>query len=118
MEIKNNGYNMAEITISEALTSGTPVKLGTRSDLDKIMNIAKAGGVGRINATVGGNAMSGACFLNAFEGDGNVGVDVGSVTNFGESPNAVTGTFYMSGNDLYGVVTITPLGSQAKSTKK
>lgn len=118
MDIKNNGYNMAEITISTALTSGTPAKLGDRNDLNKIMNIARAGGVGRINATIGGNAMSGACFLNAFEDSNNVGVDVGGITNFGESPNAVTGTFYMSGDDLYGVVTITPLGSNAKSTKK
>lgn len=118
MDIKNNGYNMAEITISTALTSGTPAKLGDKNDLIKIMNIAKAGGVGRINATIGGSAMSGACFLNAFENGEIMGVDVGGVTNFGESPNAVTGTFYMSGSDLYGVVTITPLANQAKSTKK
>lgn len=117
MDIKNIGYNIGEVTIDTALTSGTPAEVGTLDDLQKLYNLAKNGGVGRINATIGGTPMSGCCFLNPFVDANGLGVDIGGVTNFGFSANAITGTAYVNDGKMYAVVTITPLGgTQAKSS--
>lgn len=119
MDIKNIGYNIGEVTIDTALTSGTPAEVGTLEDLQKLYNLAKNGGIGRINCTVGGTPMSGCCFLNPFVDANGIGVDIGGVTNFGFSANAVTGTAYVNTGKMYAVVTITPLGgAQAKSSTK
>lgn len=119
MEIKNIGYNIGEITISTSLTASTKTEVGTKADFDKIANIGRNSGIARINMTLGGVAMSGVCFLNPYKVGTDIGVDVGSVTNFGGSANAVTGTFTLESNKLYAIVAVTPIGSQqaAKSTK-
>lgn len=117
MEIKNIGYNIGEITIETALTSGTPAELGTLDELKKIYDMAKNGGIARINANIGGTDMSGCCFINPFGPANARGVDVGGVTNFGGSANCVHGTLYTQSGKMYGVVTITPIGgTQAKSS--
>ena len=118
MEIKNIGYNFGEVTISTALTSGTPAELGTLDELKKIYDIAAAGGVIRMNATIGGTAMSGACFANPFGPAEARGVDIACVTNFGGNLNAVHGTLYTESGKMYGVITVTALtNNAAKSTK-
>ena len=117
MDIKNIGYNIGVIDIDTALTSGTPVELGTLDDLKKIYNIAKNSGISRINATLDGNAMSGACFLNPFIDANGLGVDVGSVTNFGGSPNLLCGTIYTSSGKMYGVVSLIPISTTKTSSK-
>ena len=116
MDIKNIGYNIGEITISTALTSGTKAEVGTKEDFEKIANIGRNSGISRINMTLGGTAMSGVCFLNPYHVGSDIGVDVGSVTNFGGSANAVTGTFTLESNKLYAIVSVTPIGSQQAKT--
>lgn len=118
MDIKNIGYNIGVIDINTALTSGTPAELGTLDDLKKIYNIANNSGIGRINCTLGGTAMSGACFLNPFTDANGIGVDVGSVTNFGGSPSLISGTFYVNSGKMYGVVTITPVTAANRTAAK
>lgn len=118
MEIKNIGYNIGEVTIDTALTSGTPAELGTLDELKKIYDLAKNGGVIRMNATIGGNAMSGACFANPFGPAEARGVDIAGVTNFGGSLNAVHGTLYTESGKMYGVVTVTALTNAAKASTK
>lgn len=118
MDIKNIGYNIGEVTIDTALTSGTPAEVGTLDDLQKLYNLAKNGGIGRINATIGGTPMSGCCFLNPFVDANGMGVDIGGVTNFGMSANAVTGTAYVNSGKMYAVVTITPLGAANRTASK
>lgn len=117
MEIKNIGYNIGEITISTALTDGTKAEVGTQADFEKIAGIGRNSGIARINMTLGGTAMSGVCFLNPYKVGTNVGVDVGSVTNFGGSANAVCGTFTLESGKLYAIVSVTAIGGQ-QSTKK
>ncbi len=119
MDIKNIGYNIGEVTIDTALTSGTPAEVGTLDDLQKLYNLAKNRGIGRINVTIGGTPMSGCCFLNPFvDANGKIGVDIGGVTNFGMSANAVTGTAYVNDGKMYAVVTITPLGAGNRTAAK
>ena len=113
MDIKNIGYNIGEVTIDTALTSGTPAELGTLDELKKIYDLAKNGGVIRFNATIGGTAMSGACFANPFVSGNAIGVDFAGVTNFGGSLNAVHGTLYTQSSKMYGVVTVTALSANA-----
>ena len=118
MEIKNIGYNIGEVTIDTALTSGTPAELGTLDELKKIYDLAKNGGVIRMNATIGGNAMSGACFANPFGPAEARGVDIAGVTYFGGNLNAVHGTLYTQSGKMYGVVTVTALTNAAKASNK
>ena len=118
MEIKNIGYNIGEVTIDTALTSGTPAELGTLEDLKRIYDLAKNGGVIRFNATIGGTAMSGACFANPFGPAEARGVDFAGVTNFGGNLNAVHGTLYTQSSKMYGVVTVTALTNNAKKSVK
>lgn len=118
MDIKNIGYNIGVIDIDTALTSGTPAEIGTLDDLKKIYNIAKNSAIARINYSLGGVAMSGACFLNPFVDANGIGVDVGAVTNFGGSPSLISGTFYTSSGKMYGVVTLTPVSTTAKTATK
>lgn len=118
MDIKNIGYNIGEITISTALTDGTKTEVGTKSDFDKIENIGRNSGISRINMTLGGVAMSGVCFLNPYKVGTDIGVDVGSVTNFGGSANAVTGTFTLESDKLYAIVSVTPIGGSSANSSK
>ena len=118
MDIRNIGYNIGEVTIDTALTSGTPAELGTLEELKKIYDLAKSGGVIRFNATIGGTAMSGACFANPFGPIEARGVDFAGVTNFGGSLNAVHGTLYTEAGKMYGVVTVTALTNAAKKVSK
>lgn len=118
MDIRNIGYNIGEVTIDTALTSGTPAELGTLEELKKIYDLAKSGGVIRFNATIGGTAMSGACFANPFGPAEARGVDFAGVTNFGGSLNAVHGTLYTESGKMYGVVTVTSLTNTAKKVSK
>ena len=118
MDIKNIGYNIGVIDIDTELTSGTPAELGTLDDLKKIYNIAKNSGIARINATIGETSMSGACFLNPFTDANGIGVDVGSVTNFGGSPSLISGTFYVNSGKMYGVVTLTAVSAPTKTAAK
>lgn len=117
MDIKNIGYNIGVVDIDTELTSGTPAELGTLEDLQKIYNIAKNSGIARINCVLGGTAMSGACFINPFVDANGLGVDVGSVTNFGGSPSLISGTFYTSSGKMYGVVTLTPVATNRTASK-
>lgn len=116
MDIKNIGYNIGEITISTALTSGTMAEVGTKADFEKIANIGRNSGISRINMTLGGTAMSSVCFLNPYHVGTDIGVAVSSVTNFGGSANAVTGTFILESDKLYAIVSVTPIGSQQAKT--
>ena len=118
MDIRNIGYNIGEVTIDTALTSGTPAELGTLEELKKIYDLAKSGGVIRFNATIGGTAMSGACFANPFGPAEARRVDFAGVTNFGGSLNAVHGTLYTESSKMYGVVTVTALTNAAKKVSK
>ena len=118
MEIKNIGYNFGEVTFDTALTSGTPAELGTLDELKKIYDIAAAGGVIRMNATIGGTAMSGACFANPFVSNGALGVDFAGVTNFDSALHAVHGTLYTQSSKMYGVVTVTALTNAANRSAK
>ena len=118
MEIKNIGYNIGEVTIDTALTSGTPAEIGTLDELKKIYDLAKNGGVIRMNATIGSTAMSGACFANPFVSNGALGVDFAGVTNFNSALHAVHGTLYTQSGKMYGVVTVTALTNAAKASAK
>ena len=118
MDIKNIGYNIGEITIDTALTDGTKTEIGTKADFEKIANIGRNSGVSRINMTLGGTAMSGVCFLNPYKVGTDIGVDVCSVTNFGGSANAVTGTFTLESDKLYAIVSVTPIGGSSSKTTK
>ena len=117
MDIKNIGYNIGEVTIDTAMTSGTPVELGTLDELQKIYNIAKNSGIARLNANIGGTDMSGCCFLNPFGPAEARGVDVAGVSNFGGNGVLIHGTLYTEGGKMYGVVTVSTLVSSAKNTK-
>lgn len=118
MDIKNIGYNIGEITIDTALTDSTKTEVGTKADFDKIANIGRNSGISRINMTLGEVAMSGVCFLNPYKVGTNIRVDVGSVTNFGGSANAVTGTFTLESDKLYAIISVTPIGGSSSKTTK
>ena len=119
MEIKNIGYNIGEITIDTALTSGTQAEVGTLDDLKKIYNIAKNSGIARINANINDVDMSGCCFLNPFVDADGIGVDIAGVSNFGGLGTLIHGTAKVSSGKMVAVVTVTALTQAAalSSTK-
>lgn len=115
MKISNNGYNVADIVIDTPLTAGTETEVGTEQDFVKIAGIADAGGVARIHASLGGNAMNGVMFITH---TGNY-IDLGCVTNFGGSPSVIAGTVELKTNHkMYVTVTMTAVTAASRTAVK
>lgn len=115
MKILNNGYNVADITIDTPLTAGTEAEVGTEQDFEKIAAIADAGGIARIHATLGGNAMNGAMFITHVANY----IDLGCVTNFAGSPSVIAGTVQLKeDHKMYVTVTMTAVTAASRSAAR
>lgn len=113
MEIRNNGYNVGSVTIDTAITLGTKTEIGNAEDFKKVANLADAGGVIRVHCKVSDMSLDGAVFANHVEDY----IDIGSVTNYEGTPYVIAGTATLESGKMYITLTMTPVGSQAKTTK-
>lgn len=122
MEIKTSGYNIPDVAVSAAVTAGTKTEVGTAKEFNQLAKLVVESGLMIVGVTVGGNYMHGSVLANYYNGDGNIGIDFGGVTNYGYSPSAIAGTLELGTGDdadkCYVTMTVTPLGSQAKSRSK
>ena len=122
MDIKTSGYNIPDVTVSAAVTTGTKTEVGTAKEFYQIAKMVEQSGLMIVGVTVGGNYMHGSVLANYYNGDGNIGIDFGGVTNFGYSPSAIAGTLELgtgaNADKCYVTMTVTPLGSQAKTSTR
>ena len=88
MLIKSRGYNVPEVAISTALTSGTKTKIGSVEEHDKLLAIVKKSGVCRGHFELGGQEMDGTAMVN-FEVDG-TGMEFNIITNHDDTPVMVS----------------------------
>lgn len=114
MEIKNIGYNINVVSIDTKLTSGTAAEVGTLDEFKKLVNAAENSGVARVNVNIGAADVSFMTFLNVDDTDE---VSVGAVITTSDGPSVVSGSFYVSSEKFYAELTVTAIGSSAKSTK-
>ena len=117
MEIKNNGYNVAEVYIGTVVTAGTKTEIGTKADFDKVAALADAGGLMRVHIKLGDDQLDGLVLATHVAQY----IDLGSVTNFGGSPSVIAGTVELDTNKMYLTVNMYPISTAkaaAKSTSK
>lgn len=113
MEIKNSGYNVAEVTIDTVVTAGTKTEIGTKADFEKIAALADAGGLMRVHIKLGDDQLDGLVLAS------HVGqyIDLGSVTNFGMSPSVIAGTAELDTGKLYLTINMYPITAGRTATK-
>lgn len=102
MKIKSGSYNVPHITIDTAgIVAGTPTIVGSKADFLRLASIVKESGTAIIDyIKVGDATLKGTVNIIRYTGDGNDGFDFGTVTNYEQTPMAVTGTLAVDGNDV------------------
>ena len=113
MDIKNAGYNVAEVFIGTTVTAGTKTEIGTKADFEKIAGLADAGGLMRVHVKLGDDQLDGLVLAS------HVGpyIDLGSVTNFGGTPSVVAGTAELDTGKMYLTINMYPIGNTRTATK-
>ena len=103
--VGSNGYNVAKVVVGTKLVAGQSVTVGTKSDLDKLVALADAAGVARIQATVDLSGtdieFDGAILCNLCEN----GIEFHTITYYsaevtGGSPIIIGGQAYMDGTNM------------------
>ena len=117
MDIKTQGYNVAEITLSAAVTPGTKTEVGTAAEFAQLAKLVQQSGLMIVSGTIGGNAMKGSVLANYYSDENVTGIDFGGVTNFGYSPSIIAGSLEIEEGKAYVTMTITPV-STSKTAKK
>lgn len=116
MKISRNEYNVPRIEAG-AVTANTKTKIGTKVDFDKIASMVERSGLMIVSVTLSGNAMKGSVLANHYEDDNANGIDFGGVTNYGYSPNIISGSLELEDDGCYVTITVTPV-TAAKTSKK
>ncbi len=118
MDIKTQGYNVAEVVLTDAVTPGTKTEVGTAKEFEQLAKLVQNSGLMIVSGTIGGNAMRGSVLANYYSDDNVTGIDFGGVTNFGYSPSIIAGSLEIeSDGKAYVTLTITPV-STSKTTRK
>lgn len=103
--VGSNGYNVAKVVVGTKLVAGQSVTVGTKGDLDKLVALADASGVARIQATVDLSGtdveFDGAVLCNLCEN----GIEFHTITYYssevtGGSPIIIGGQAYMDGTNM------------------
>ncbi len=120
MDIKTQGYNVAEVTISAAITSGTKTEVGAAKEFNQLAKLIENAGIMIVKASIDGNAMKGSVLGNYYHDANTTGIDFGGVTNYGYSPSIIAGSLELeSDGKAYVIMTVTPIStSKAKSSSK
>lgn len=107
MSIKwtDGNYNVANLAIDTAITHGVKTEIGTEADYKRLRKLSELAGLFRVEATIDGAVMRGACNANLFP----EGIDFGCVTNYNGSANAVSGTIETGSGKMYVTINITAL---------
>lgn len=116
MVINRNVYNIPKVDLG-AVTASTKTKVGTVKDFAKIAKCVEKSGICLVSVTLSGNAMSRSVLANHYEDDNANGIDFGGVTNYGYSPNIISGSLELEEDGCYVTITVTPV-TAAKTTKK
>lgn len=69
IQISTKGYNMCKVTIPEALTLNTKVKVGIEADFNFILGLVKMSGVILGECTIGTQVMKGVMIANPYADD-------------------------------------------------
>lgn len=118
MDIKTQGYNVAEVTLSSAVTPGTKTEVGTAKEFEQLAKLVQNSGLMIVSGTIGGNAMRGSVLANYYSDANVTGIDFGGITNFGYTPSIIAGSLEIeSDGKAYVTLTITPV-STSKTTRK
>lgn len=117
MDIKTQGYNVAEVVLMDAVTPGTKTEVGTAKEFEKLSKLVQNSGLMIVSGIIGGNAMKGSVLANYYSDDNVTGIDFGGVTNYGYSPSIIAGSLEIEEDKAYVTMTITPV-SAAKTTRK
>lgn len=117
MDIKTQGYNVAEVLVGTAITPGTKTEVGTAKEFEQIAKLVDQSGVMIVNATIGGNKMKGSVLANYYSGAGATGIDFGGVTNFGYTPSIIAGSLELEDGKAYVTLTITAVSAAKAATK-
>lgn len=118
MDIKTQGYNVAEVIVGTAITPGTKTEVGTAKEFEQIAKLVEQSGLMIVNATIGGNKMKGSVLANYYSGGEATGIDFGGVTNFGYTPSIIAGSLELeSDGKAYVTLTITAVSTAKAATK-
>lgn len=117
MDIKTQGYNVAEVIVGTAITPGTKTEVGTAKEFEQIAKLVDQSGIMIVNATIGGNKMKGSVLANYYSGGGVTGIDFGGVTNFGYTPSIIAGSLELEDGKAYVTLTITAVSAARTATK-
>lgn len=118
MDIKTQGYNVAEVVLMDAVTPGTKTEVGTAKEFEQLAKLVQNSGLMIVSGIIGGNAMKGSVLANYYSDDNVTGIDFGGVTNYGYSPSIIAGSLEIeSDGKAYVTLTITPV-SAAKTARK
>ena len=114
MKIKSGSYNVPHITIDTAgITAGTPAVVGNKRDFLRLASIVKESGNAIIDyIKVGDVVLKGTVNIIRYTGDGNDGFDFGTVTNYEQTPMAVTGTLAVDGDDVKLTILLTEIPTE------
>lgn len=115
MVINRNVYNIPLIEAG-SVTASTKTKIGTAKDFAKIAKMVEKSGLMIVGVTLSGNAMKGSVLANHYEDDNTNGIDFGGVTNYGYSPNIISGSLELEEDGCYVTIAVTPV-TAAKTTK-
>lgn len=72
IQISTKGYNMCKVSIPEALTLDTKVKVGIKADFDFILGMVKMSGVILGECKIGAQVMEGTMIANPWANDNGI----------------------------------------------
>lgn len=126
MKVEAKGYNIAEITTGVKLVAGESVAVGTRKDLDKIVELVNNSGLIRVKSvvTVGGSDLNfnGVVTANLFDYNDATFIEFHTITYASDSvtggdPIIVGGQLYMDGTTLKCHLTAVTVSSNRNRNK-
>lgn len=118
MDIKTQGYNIPEVTISQAITLGTKTEIGTAAEGNQLAKMVEQSGLLIVSCVADGNPLRGSVLANHYYGGAEEGVDFGGVTNYGGSAYAIAGSMSIESGKSYVTMTMTPLGANRTTSTK
>lgn len=100
------GYNISKWYVDAEMTPGTKAEIGTEAEFKQLAALTSESGLFLGVVKVDGVVMQGACSVNHVGADF---IDFGTVTNYGGSPTAFTGTITLENHKMYMVVNMTAI---------
>lgn len=108
IQISTKGYNMCKVSIPEALTVNTKVKVGIEADFNFILGMAKMTGVVLGECKIGTQVMKGAMIANPWANDD--GIECFTISMAGaQSPYIFQLQVTLEDGDMYVTPSITNL---------